>query len=193
IVFVRSPQPYPNPVDPDTAPPVSEAFDAEFRKLYRKRMALSAERARRDRLYLYFSGHGFCNRTQEKPAEAALYSANATREWYDHIFGTHYARIAQSHALFSEVVLVMDCCRDSEVNRTPTPKPYRDTPEDGLAADVKLVTIYAVPKGGKAQERAIAERDNKVHGLLTHALIKVLNEARPTQGDTISSADLKRI
>src|SRR5207249_1457786 len=44
-----------------------------------------------------------------------------------------------------------------------------------------------------AQERAIAERDNKVHGLLTHALIKVLNEARPTQGDTISSADLKRI
>lgn len=190
IVVVESPNPYPNKVDPDSAPPVSEDFDREFKKLSRQRMALKENRVK-DRLYLYFSGHGFCNRSQTKPAEAALYSANATREFYEHIFGTHYARVALSWALFAEVVLIMDCCRDSEVTREPTPKPYRDTPDDGLAAQVKLMCIYAVPKGGKAQEREIPERGNKVHGLLTHALIKALNEAQPTDGETISAVALR--
>ena len=190
ILVIKTPNPYPNPVDPDAAPPVSEDFDREFKKLRRRRMDMKRERVQ-GRLYLYFSGHGFCNRSQDKPAEAALYSANATKGAYDHIFGTHYARVALGQALFGEIVLIMDCCRDSEVTRTPVPKPYSDVPDDGLAADVKLMCIYAAPKGGKAQERKIAERDNKVYGLVTHALIKALKEARPTDGGRISSVALR--
>lgn len=191
IKVVQSPSPYPDPVEPDLAPPVPEEFDREFKKLLRQRMGLKDKRVK-DRLYLYFSGHGFCNRSQDKPAEAALYSANATREMYEHIFGTHYARVAVAWALFAEVVLIMDCCRDSEVTRAPTPKPYRDTPDDGLAADVRLLSIYAVPKGGKAQERSILERGNNVHGLLTHALIKALNEASPSHGKLLSATAIKQ-
>jgi hypothetical protein len=190
IIEVASPNPYPSKVDPDSAPPISEDFDRKFKGLLRERMALKGERVK-DRLYLYFSGHGFCNRSQTKPPEAALYSANATREFYEHIFGTYYARVAVGWALFAEVVLIMDCCRDSVITREPTPKPYRDTPDDGLSAQVKLMCIYAVPKGGKAQEREIPERGNKVHGLLTHALIKALNEAQPTRGETISASELR--
>lgn len=175
---------------PDMAPPVGQDYDLVFRRLLNARMALGANRVQ-GRLYLYFSGHGFCNRSQERPAEAALYCANASKEMYEHIFGTHYARVAVAWALFSEVILIMDCCRDSEIARVPMPRPYRDTPDDNLAADVKFLSIYAVPKGGKAQERAIDERDGVVHGLLTHALLKLLEELPPTNGSGISATQLR--
>lgn len=191
IVIIESPEPYPQVDDPDKAPPVAEAFDIEFRKLLRKRMGLKADRVK-GRLYLYFSGHGFCNRRMNRDSEAALYSANATKEYYDHIYGTQYARVAKGKALFQEIVLIMDCCRDSEVNREPTPRPYTDTPDDGLAAEAQLLAIYAVPKGGKAQERVVQERGGEVHGLLTHALIQALDEARPTRGSEISATALPR-
>ena len=190
IQLVPSPTPYPSPVDPDEAPPTAEQFDRLFRKLLRERMALKEQRVK-GRLYLYFSGHGFCSRRMNRDAEAALYSANATREYYDHIYGTQYARIAKGKALFKEVVLIMDCCRDAEVNREPTPRPYTDTPDDDLAADVPLLAIYAVPKGGKAQERPIAERGGEVHGLLTHALIKAFDEARPSRDGLLSGSELR--
>jgi hypothetical protein len=195
IEMVVTPHPFPMDVnqdfDADRAPPVPDDFDLVFKKLLRRRMKLGAGRAA-DRLYLYFSGHGFCNRSQERAPEAALYSANATPETYDHIFGTFYARVAVGWALFKEVVLIMDCCRDSEVSRRPLTRPYRDTPDDGLAADVKFLAIYAVPKGGKAQELQIVERDGEVHGLLTHALIKLLKELPPTDGDKLSSYELQK-
>jgi hypothetical protein len=191
IEKIHTPLAKPADIDVDEAPPAADAFDRHFKKLLAKRMKLGAERVN-GRLYLYFSGHGFCNKSQDKDAEAALYCANATRIMYEHIFGTHYARIAKSWALFSEVVLIMDCCRDAEIARTPIPRPYRDTPYDELAHNVPLLAIYAVPKGGKAQERPIAERGDKVHGLLTHALFKLLNELPASSALGISATELRR-
>jgi Caspase domain len=190
IVTIETPEPYPLQFDPDKAPPVADQFDAEFLKLLRARMALKEQRVK-GRLYLYFSGHGFCSRDTTRDSEAALYSANATKEFYEHIYGTQYARVAKGQALFQEIVLIMDCCRDSEINRRPTPRPYSDRPDDGLAAEARLLAIYAVPKGGKAQERQISERGNEVHGLLTHAFIKALDEARPSEEKGISSTALR--
>jgi hypothetical protein len=192
---IQTPKPYPQDqdpqnFDPNLAPPRAEEFHMLFRKLLKQRMDMGRERVT-GRLYLYFSGHGFCNRSQEKPAEAALYTADASREIYEHIFGTHYARVAVSWALFKEVVLIMDCCRDSEIARVPTPKPFRDTPDDGLAADVQFLSIYAVPKGGKAQEKPIPERNGDVHGLLTHVLLKLLDEIVPSNGHLISATELR--
>lgn len=193
---IQTPKPYPQDVDPekfdpDLAPPLPEDFDWIFKKLSKQRMAMGPARVA-GRLYLYFSGHGFCNRSQDKPAEAALYCANATQQTYEHIFGTYYARVAVGWALFKEVVLIMDCCRDSEITRVPRPKSYRDTPDDGLAADVHLLSIYAVPKGGKAQEREIPERKGDVHGLLTHALLKLLDELIPSEGQLLSATELRQ-
>jgi hypothetical protein len=190
IKKVATPAPVPTDFDPYAARPVGDDFDREFRRMLDARMGMGADRVK-GRLYLYFSGHGFSSKTQDRDAEAALYCANATRVAYEHIFGTHYARIAKAWALFAEVILIMDCCRDSESVRTPTPRPYRDTPEDDLAPDIPLLSIYAVPKGGKAQEREIPERDRKVHGLLTHALFKLLDELPPTSGKGIEATELK--
>lgn len=174
--------------DPDSAPPMAEDFHKAFKKLVRDKQGHFITRP--GRLYLYFSGHGFCEKKILTP-QAALYTANATREFPENIFGSCYALLAQDKALFLEIVLIMDCCRDAEVNR-PMSIPTVNEAGNGAAIDVKIFCIYAAPKGGKAQERKIAERGNNVHGLLTHAVLKAFSEAVPDVGEFITCTALKR-
>ena len=190
IHCILSPSPYPENVDALQAPPLVAEFDAAYIRMERERMAMKAERAAAGRLYLYFSGHGFCSRDMDRGEEAALYAANAAKDYFQHIFGTYYARRAKAKALFAEIVLIMDCCRDAEVNRAPIQPALVNTPDDGLAADVRLFAIYAVPRGGKAHEREIPER-GAVHGLLTHALFKAFEQARPSKDGAISATRLR--
>jgi len=188
ITTILSPQSIAPGTDPDSVPPVTEDFKKAFKTLVRDKDGRFISRA--GRLYLYFSGHGFSEKKSLTP-QATLYAANATREFPENIFGSFYALMARDKALFSEVVLIMDCCRDAEVNRPPDIPPVNEA-GNSAAGDVKLFCIYAASKGGKAQERPIAERDNKVHGLLTHALLKAFAEARPDAGACITGAALKR-
>jgi hypothetical protein len=188
ITVITSPAAIPAGADPDSMPPVTEDFKRAFKKLvYNDQRRLIS---RPGRVYLYFSGHGFCERKSLTP-QGALYAANATRDFTENIFGTGYAEKMKDKALFSEIVLIMDCCRDAEVNRSADVPPINDASVTAAQA-VKLFCIYAAPKGGKAQERAIAERGNKVCGLLTHALLKALAEATPDAPPRISTAALKR-
>jgi len=191
IVVINSPDPFPAIADPYETPPRRDVFERIFSTLTSKRIAMRQDRLK-GRLYLYFSGHGFCSRSMERDFEAALYAANASSDTnYEHMFGTDYARKAKGRALYKEIVLIMDCCRVSEINRRPIPNGSTDAPDETLAAQAQLLTIYAAPKGGKAQERKIDERDGKVYGLLTHALVKALDEARPTAEGAINSTALR--
>ena len=71
------------------------------------------------------------------------------------------------------------------------PPHFTNTPDDALASQVQLLSIYATPKGGKAQERKIAERGDKVCGLLTHALVKLLHELPVTDAQGIPASELR--
>lgn len=188
ITKIISPPAIAPDTDPDLYPPVTEDFKRAFKKMVRGPNGRFIHR--QGRLYLYFSGHGFCERKSLTP-EAALYAANATREFPENIFGTYYALQAKDKGLFSEIVLIMDCCRDSEVSR-PVDIPAITQAASGPPGDCKLFCAYAASKGGKAQERPIPERGNKVHGLLTHAILKALKEARPDAGQFISGTALKK-
>jgi hypothetical protein len=190
IRSILSPTAFPAGLDAFLAPPLAAEFDVEYIRIERERMALKAARAASGRFYLYFSGHGFCSRDMDRGEEAALYAANAAKDYFQHIFGTYYARRAKAKALFAEIVLIMDCCRDAEVNRAPIQPALANTPDDGIAADVRLLAIYAVPRGGKAHERTIPER-GAVHGLLTHSLFKTFEEARPSRDGEISATRLR--
>ncbi len=170
-------------------PPVALEFDNAFKQLVTDGNGEFVARPD-SRLYLYFSGHGFCDK-KSLTAQATLYAANATRNFPENIFGTQYALNVQDKALFSEIVLIMDCCRDAEINRPPS-IPTINQAGNGAAGTVKLLCIYAAPKGGKAQERAFPERDGKVHGLLTHAVLKAFAEARPENGNSLSGSALKK-
>jgi hypothetical protein len=190
IVVIESTKP-PTVVPPYGMSPNREEFDVTFNQLIAARKPLEADRLS-GRLYLYFSGHGFCNRDIERgDSEAALHTANATQDTNQHVFGTFYARTSKGWPMFQETILIMDCCRSSEINRKLIPGTATLTPDEMLSARARLMTVYAAPKGGLAQERKIKERKDEVYGLLTHALIKALDEARPTGDNTISSAALK--
>lgn len=190
IKTVVSPDKFPDDQDPLLAPPLAAQFDSAFIKMERERVSLKAARVDA-RLYLYFSGHGFSSRDIARGAEAALYTANAGKDYYQHIYGTYFARRAEAKALFKEIVLIMDCCRDAEANRAPVVPTLSNTPDDDMASDVRVLMIYAVPRGGKAHERVIPEREGKVHGLLTHALMKTFLEARPSDKNQISATRLR--
>lgn len=60
------------------------------------------------RLYLYFSGHGCAPKFEE----AAILMANATRRRVYHLTGMPCADWFYRAGYFSEVVLLMDCCRE---------------------------------------------------------------------------------
>lgn len=129
---------------------------------------------RNSRLYLYFSGHGFSEYDEDVP-RAALFAADAFGLATPNLPGSVYAEAVKRVSLFKEVVLIMDCCRDELANSKYGSYELDRTPGGG-EQNVKLNALYAVPKRGKAQEREITGTNGKVYGLLTHALVKSLDE-----------------
>ncbi len=144
----------------------------------------------KNRLYLFFSGHGFCEIRNQMP-QAALYAANASRLFNWNIAGTLYALWAKDVAVFGEIVLVMDCCRDAEATKMLMNPPLPAISNTGAAQTVKLFCVYAAPKGGKAQERPIPELNNEVHSLLTHVLLDALRHAPPDAQGNITGSMIK--
>ena len=91
--------------------PSTAAVDSAFERL----LALGGdEGVVGDRLYLFFSGHGFAQTLDE----AALLMSNCdlqTGATGHHVNAVRYADFFAMSAYFNEVVLFMDCCRDDLV------------------------------------------------------------------------------
>jgi hypothetical protein len=186
---IQSPMPHPiQAVDPYNAHPALYHFQQAFDRLTDQRLALGDGRLT-GRLYLYFAGHGFSARSDQQSEEAAILAANAMPPRYPHINGTLFANIACNWALFQEVVLIMDCCRDVTVGKL-APLPIEDLNCEALAAKVRSVFVYAVPRGAPAPEAYINERGH-IHGLLTHVLFKLLTEVEPHSLAGISGSELR--
>lgn len=162
--------------DPDSVDwqPSREAFSKKF-----NRIAIGADGEfvrRAGRLYLYFSGHGFSQQADQTPA-AALYAADTFGKQISNLAGTLYAQAAKRARLFTEVVLLMDCCRDVESNVEYSNPDLNKVENDG-SETVRVFAVYAAPKRGKAQERELPEPGgNKVVGLMTTAWLRALREA----------------
>ncbi|MEO6065967.1 MAG: caspase family protein [Lysobacterales bacterium] len=127
------------------------------------------------RLYLFFSGHGFCD-FKERTNHAALYTADATPASSANVCGTFVADWCQRSAVFEEIMLVMDCCRDKEMSKPLYGMLIDEFHDPNRAKHVSRFDIYAVPYDGKAQERHF-EAEGKRHGLLTYALVHALRSA----------------
>lgn len=168
-------------------PPLFQDFLDAFMKLVRKPDRSGYIRRIESRLYLYFSGHGFCEKYDRSP-HAALYVANTDRTLNWNIYGTYFAQWVKDQGLFGEIVLIMDCCRDAELVKTPLTPPLARATDVGPGQHVRLFELYASPRGGKAQERRIAARNNEVHGLLTHAFFDAFHHAAPGQTSVSTQA-----
>jgi len=189
ILTLTSPTNFPADTDPNDWEPAEH----HFQRAYARVVTDPQTRAplRRDaRLYLYFSGHGFSER-RDQATQAAIFTANATRFLPSNICGTIFALAAREQALFKEIVLIMDCCRDAELN-LPFSKPAINAGTSDAAANVRFMALYAASKGGKAQERSFPELNGMTCGLLTHAFLRSLEETPPDSQNGVSSTAIKQ-
>ncbi|QXH49832.1 caspase family protein [Pseudomonas fakonensis] len=164
----------PDPAMPGQWVPNRELFAQRFNEIALDRN--TGEFVRREgRLYLYFSGHGFSRLTDDN-TRAALYGADNLGKYQSNLAGTLYAEAAKRARLFREVVLIMDCCRDTESN-VDYSAPDLNLFEHANTEGVQMFSIYAAPKRGKAQERELPGSGGLFVGLMTNALLRALQEA----------------
>lgn len=188
IITIVSPPPSPETASAQVSPQFQD-FQIAFQQLITGGGS-SIKYHSKNRLYLFFSGHGFCEIRNQMP-QAALYAANASRLFNWNIAGTLYALWAKEVAVFGEIVLVMDCCRDAEATKMLMNPPLPAINNPGASQAVKLFCAYAAPKGGKAQERPISELNNEVHSLLTHVLLDAFRHAPPDDKGNITGTMIK--
>lgn len=134
------------------------------------------------RLYLFLAGHGFGPDLDD----AALLMANATR-WRRgyHVPGKLNANRFFLEALFEEVVLLMDCCRES-YQSSPLVLPYGNR----IAADVdnaRRFYGFSSKWGRLSRERMIG---GEVHGVFTATLMNGLAGAAAEPNGDVTAASL---
>lgn len=119
------------------------------------------------RLWLYFSGHGVA------PAvgDVALLMANATIQRLYYLPVRPYVEWFQAAAMFDEVVLVADCCREHLARLRPFALPWDDLGATG--ADVKFFGAYATMWSRKAREKPV-DGTGEVRGVFTRAVLEGL-------------------
>lgn len=139
------------------------------------------------RLYIFLAGHGFSPVLEE----AALLMANAGTGYMGyHIPGRRYALWFIAAALFDEVILLMDCCRDDYPFVPVSPPPWEERHSEA-AYKVRHLYGFATDWSRKSRERTIPDV-GEVRGLFTWSLLKGLKgDARDEQG-CITGLGLKK-
>jgi len=178
----NEPLPAPQDAEPKHAT-VQEAFDHLVYVAEAQSAAGNGLRVGR-RLYIYMSGHGCAPR----PNDSALLAANATRviPGY-HILGRLYADWFLRSNYFDEVMLLMDCCRESYPQAPPNIPPYIDRTGPDAVDKAKLFYGLATKWSRLSREREMP--DGHVHGVFTFALLEGLKGAAcdPTTGQVTAA------
>ncbi|MCI5145853.1 MAG: hypothetical protein D3923_10065, partial [Candidatus Electrothrix sp. AR3] len=130
------------------------------------------------RLYIFTAGHGFGD--PGNMGKTALYAANARKMFPWHIAVTDYAEWLRCHAVFDEIVLIMDCCRTIN-SYHEIRKPQYITSRGNPDADrVRYFYAFAVGRGRVAREKEFA--DGRSSGIFTKAMLDALKITKPEQG-----------
>lgn len=132
------------------------------------------------RLYVYVSGHGWANRRNE----AALVTAEATRERALNVLVTSWVEWMAKAAPFQELVFWGDTC----ATRVPLTQLFGCELPDLFSMNspaVRTFAAYAAPVGLVATENQMP--DGEWHGAFTYALLEGLRgaAATPVTSDTL--------
>lgn len=139
------------------------------------------------RLYLFLAGHGIGPGVDE----AGLLVPTTSTVAVKYIAGTRYANFFRAAALFQEVLLFMDCCRDHDWELPDAYFPFREKPDPAAAHDVRILYAFATGFGRKSRERTF-DGDAAVGGVFTRALLDGLACRAAAPDGRITAESLKR-
>jgi hypothetical protein len=166
-----------DPIDPGDPRPTSGAVETAL-----GRIATKTQKAAGNRLYLYFSGHGFA----PKPEEGALFTAEASQLLPWHVYVHSWLKTFRNAGLFRDFVLWMDCCmnyqqsvvaNEAKMRLTLSTKPQGPA-FVGLAAQTKAALEHTMP-------------DGKMHGVFTWTLLEGLRGGASDVGGRVTGESLK--
>ncbi len=156
---------------------------AEVEKIYN--LSQNSEEPIGRRLYIFLAGHGVGPDLDEAGLLAAD-TSNVTK----YFPGRLYANLFRGRALFEQIVLCMDCCRDED---SDLPDPYfpfsKKRTAKHLANKVKQCYVFATGFASKSRERDFG---GKVRGVFTHALLAGLEQGAVDGDGRITGVSLKR-
>lgn len=160
--------------NPAKAKPTAEALTKAIDNLHDIGLKGGSHVGRR--LYLFLAGHGIAREIHE----AALLMANAAKGRTGHkIPGEPYADWFKESAFFDEVVLFMDCCLED--NKLSPPGGCHLDPISGGKKRARSYYALAAELGQSAEERT--DKDGKMRGVFTSALLAGLRQGPPDGGD----------
>lgn len=131
-----------------------------------------------ERLYIFVAGHGFGD--PGDMGTTALYAGNAQKMFPWHVAITDYVDWLRRHAVFDEIVLLMDCCRTINSYHEVKEPQYPTTKGRTGADQVRCFFAFAVGRGRVARERRF--EDGRDSGIFTRTFLHAVQTARPRQG-----------
>lgn len=164
----------PDPPKPDLKPINRGAVESEITNLLTETSA-----AMRDRLFVYFSGHGRANIAQ--PAFPAVYCAQHRRSLPDLFFSLSWIPLLISMPAYREYLFFFDCCNDNQTDQLP---PVQIPDVDQRADRPSVLVVTAAQPGEQAIESATG-------GLFTDVLLEALSgSAGSPDSDVVTAAHL---
>jgi hypothetical protein len=165
------------------AAPIQEDIDAALTRF-------GVERGKRigRRLYFYFAGHGIGTAFNEVGMLMAHAAMTALKR---NIGLARYRDYLHEHALFDQIVFIIDCCRD-RTGGVETAGPDFTNTGDGPAGAVDDFTIMAAAYGERAFEPPPVD-GGEPRGLLTAAVLEGLGDSALADGSgRFTSGSLER-
>ncbi len=173
---------FPNDAHRPSTDDIDQAFSAIIREASER-----PDRKGGRRLYLFFAGHGFSNPADLE--DTALLMANAARGMTGfHIPGRAYANWFRTAALFDEIVLLMDCCRELRQSAPQRVVPFEPRPSPPPS---RIFIGYATDLSMAARERPSPEHAHEVRGRFSEAVVAGLRRAVDDQG-RVTAHSLKK-
>jgi hypothetical protein len=171
--LIRSSDYHPPFKDPATAMPTQEAIKAAFDHL----LAIADENEKKglgreigNRLYVFFSGHGFAPDQDDELTALLTADASIANAQLTHVIGSYMADKFWRGKFFKEILLFMDCCR-SVMECAQLYKPYTNE----RATDYQEVRrFYAYGARVAKESREWKMPDGEFHGVFTKTLLDAL-------------------
>jgi hypothetical protein len=175
---------------PDQANPSAAQIEAELKNLHDLAVAnLPRVEGRVRRLFIYCAGHGFASNFGDIGEDRlpAFLTADATGATNSHVLLWNYARAFYNAGIFDQVFIFIDCCQHSVNADKRRLKLDLQTDQNGLS-ERRFIPIVAAPPSGSALE---FEKNGKVSGLFTQALLAGLSGDACAADNTISALGLR--